>query len=62
MRSIKKDFVLVSEPMDMEEETAYSLKYSLKDIKEAEKELDKGHFVTLEELKKDFMMRNKQKD
>lgn len=29
--------------------------------KDAEKELDKGHFVTLEELKKDFMVRNKQK-
>lgn len=38
--------------LDSLEETIYSLKNSKKDIVEAEKELLKGNFVTLEEIKK----------
>lgn len=40
--------------LDSLEETIYSLKYSLKDIKEAEKEVAEGKFITLEEIKKRF--------
>ena len=40
------------EYLDSLEETIYSLTYSLKDIKEAEEEIKKGNYVTLEEIKK----------
>lgn len=42
------------EYLDSLEETVYSLKYSLADIKEAEKQIAKGKYVTLEEIKKRF--------
>lgn len=38
--------------LDSLEETIYSLKNSYKDIKKAEKQIAKGGFVTLEEVKK----------
>lgn len=41
------------------EETIYTLEHSMKDIKKAEKEIVKGHYVTLEELKKDLKNRLK---
>ena len=47
------------EYLDSLEETIYSLKYSLKDIKKAEKEIAQGHFVTLEDLRKDLKKRIK---
>lgn len=40
--------------LDSLEETIYSLRYSLSDIKLSEKELKKGKFLTLEEVKKKY--------
>lgn len=45
--------------LDSLEETIYSLKYSLKDIKKAEKEITKGKYITLDELRKDLKKRIK---
>ena len=45
--------------LDSLEETIYSLKHSLKDIKKAEIEIKKGKTVTLEEIEKDFQSRLK---
>lgn len=45
--------------LDSLEETIYSLKYSLKDIKKAKNEIAKGHYVSLEELRKDLKKRIK---
>ncbi|OGH06573.1 MAG: hypothetical protein A2W22_02845 [Candidatus Levybacteria bacterium RBG_16_35_11] len=42
------------EYLDSLEETIYSLKNSLGDIKLSEKELKKGKFLTLEEIKKKY--------
>lgn len=46
------------EYLDSLEETIYTLKHSMKDIKKAEKEIAKGNYVTLEELKEDFKKRS----
>lgn len=43
--------------LDSLEETIYSLEHSLKDIREAEAEIARGEYVTLEELKKDLKIR-----
>ncbi len=43
--------------IDSLEETLYTLEHSMKDIRRAEKEIAKGNFVTLEELKKDLAIR-----
>lgn len=40
------------EYLDSLEETIYTLTHSMEDIKEAEKELAEGKYVTLEEVKK----------
>ena len=45
--------------LDSLEETIYSLKHSLKDIKKAEVEIKKGKTVSLEEIEKDFQSRLK---
>ena len=45
--------------LDSLEETIYTLEHSMKDIKRAEKEIAKGNYVTLEELKKDLEKRLK---
>ena len=45
--------------LDSLEETIYTLEHSMKDIKKAEKEIEKGNYATLEELKKDFKNRLK---
>lgn len=45
------------EYLDSLEETIYSLKYSLKDIRQAEKEIKAGKYVTLEELLKELNAR-----
>lgn len=45
--------------LDSLEETIYTLKHSMKDIKRAEKEIAKGNFVDLKELKKDLAKRTK---
>lgn len=44
--------------LDSLEETIYSLENSMDDIKEAEKELARGDYVTLEEFKKQLERRN----
>ena len=44
--------------LDSLEETIYTLKHSMKDIKRTEKEVAKGNFVTLEELKEDLKKRS----
>jgi len=43
--------------LDSLEETIYTLKHSMRDIKKAEKEIAKGNYVTLDELKKDLKKR-----
>src|SRR3989344_4694420 len=43
--------------LDSLEETIYTLKHSMRDIKKAEKEIARGNYVTLEELKKDLKKR-----
>lgn len=45
--------------LDSLEETLYTLEHSMKDIKEAEKRMAKGEYVTLEELIKDLDERKK---
>jgi len=45
--------------LDSLEETIYSLKHSLKDIKKAEVAFKKREFATLEELEKDLQKRPK---
>ncbi len=46
------------EYLDSLEETIYSLKYSLKDIRESEKQIIRGEYVTLEQFKKELKKRN----
>ena len=46
------------EYLDSLEETIYSLKYSLKDIRESEKQIARGEYVTLEQFKKELKKRN----
>ena len=43
--------------LDSLEETIYTLKHSIKDIKKAEKEVVKGNYITLDDLKKDLKKR-----
>lgn len=45
--------------LDSLEETIYTLEHSMKDIRRAEKEIAKGKYVTLEELKEDLEKRLK---
>jgi len=45
------------EYLDSLEETIYTLEHSMDDIRKAEKEIAKGNFVTLEELKKNLKKR-----
>ena len=48
--------------LDSLEETIYTLEYSMDDIRKAEKEIAKGNYVTLEELRTDLKKRrSKQK-
>ncbi len=47
------------EYLDSLEETIYTLENSMDDIREAEKEIAKGNYVTLEEFKKDLKKRIK---
>lgn len=44
--------------LDSLEETIYTLEHSMKDIKEAEKRIAKGEYVTLEEIKRRFKNRS----
>ncbi len=52
-----KATLVSSDYLDSLEETIYSLKYSLDDIRQAEKEIAKANIVTLEDLKKDLKNR-----
>ena len=45
--------------LDSLEETIYSLEHSLKDIREAEEEIKRGEYVTLDELEADYKKRVK---
>lgn len=45
--------------LDSLEETIYTLENSMDDIKQAEAEIAKGNFVTLEEFRKSLAKRNK---
>lgn len=47
-----KATLISPEYLDSLEETIYSLKHSLKDIREARREFAKGKYITLEDLKK----------
>lgn len=44
--------------LDSLEETIYTLEHSMEDIKEAEAEIAKGEYVTLEEFKEKLKKRN----
>jgi len=44
--------------VDSLEETVYTLSRSMRDIREAEGELKKGEYITLEEFKKELAKRN----
>lgn len=44
--------------LDCLEETIYTLEHSMKDIKEAEAEIARGEYVTLEEFKEKLKKRN----
>jgi prevent-host-death family protein len=52
-----KASLVSSEYLDSLEETIYTLEYSMDDIRKAEKEIDRGEFVTLDDLKKDLQKR-----
>ncbi len=43
--------------LDSLEETIYTLEHSMKDIRQAEKEIARGEYITLEEFKKDLAKR-----
>lgn len=45
--------------LDSLEETIYTLENSMEDIKDAEAEIARGEYVTLEEFKKDLASRKK---
>lgn len=45
--------------LDSLEETIYSLEHSLEDLKQAEKEIKRGEYITLEEFRKDLAARKK---
>lgn len=45
--------------LDSLEETIFTLKHSMRDIKKSEKGIAKGNYVDLEELKKDLAKRTK---
>lgn len=47
-----KAILISPDYLDVMEETNYTLKNSMKDIREAEKRFKKGQYVTLEEIKK----------
>ncbi len=47
------------EYLDSLEETIYSLQHSISDIREAEKEISQGKYITLEEYLKKFNARQK---
>ena len=55
-----KATLISPEYLDSLEETIYSLEHSLKDIKEAEAEIARGKYVTLEQMEKDLKKRIKQ--
>ncbi len=44
--------------LDSLEETIFTLKHFTRDIKKAEREIAKGNYVTLEELKRDLKKRS----
>lgn len=53
-----KASIISSQYLDSLEETIYSLKYSLSDVKKAENEFKKGKFLTLEQFRKNLYKRN----
>lgn len=53
-----KATLVSAEYLDSLEETIFSLKYSLKDIKESEKQIVRGEYITLEQFKKELKKRN----
>ena len=52
-----KATLVSSDYLDSLEETIYTLENSMDDIREAEKQIAKGEYVTLEEFKKDLAKR-----
>jgi len=54
-----KATLVSSDYLDSLEETIYTLEYSMKDIKKAEEEIERGEYVSLEDFKKDLAKRNK---
>lgn len=56
-KGIIKATLVSPDYLDSLEETIYTLENSMDDIRKAEKEIAKGNYVTLEELKKDLKKR-----
>ena len=52
-----KAILISPEYFDVLEETSYTLRNSMDDIREAEKAFARGEYVTLEELRKDLKKR-----
>lgn len=53
-KGVIKATLVSSDYLDSLEETIYSLEYSLDDIRQAENEIKKGNYITLEEIEKRF--------
>ena len=52
-----KATLISPEYLDSLEETIYTLEHSMNDIREAEKQIAKGEYITLEEFEKDLAKR-----
>lgn len=57
-----KATIISPDYLDSLEETIYTLEHSMDDIRQAEKDIARGEFVTLEELQADLAKRLKKKN
>jgi len=61
-KGIVKASLVSPEYLDSLEETIYTLENSMNDIKKAEMEIDRGDFVSLDDLNKDLQKRLRKHD
>lgn len=61
-KGIVKASLVSPEYLDSLEETIYTLENSMNDIKKAEMEIDRGDFVSLDDLNKDLQKRLRKYD
>lgn len=57
-KGVIKATIVSPEYLDSLEETIYTLENSMEDIREAEKEIAEGNYVTLKEFRKQLKKRN----